>query len=297
MNAPAHTGPAWQGAGARWLPWALALGGLVALYAPTFRDLAQSIWSTDEQGHGPVVLLLCLWLFWRQRAALTPAAGEAEHHRAGWGWTLLALALVLHVFGRSQRILSAQTLSLIPALMAVLLLLRGGRPLRAVWFPLFFLLFLVPLPAAFVEAVTQPMKLAVSSVAAHLLYSVGYPVARSGVILQVGPYQLLVADACAGLYTLFTLEAMGLLYLNIVRSPSLLRNLSLAVLIVPISFVANVIRVVALTLITYHLGDAAGQGFLHNLAGIVLFLSALLLIVACDSGLQGWLAWMARRRR
>lgn len=281
----------------RWLPWALALAGLVALYAPTFRDLSQSIWSTDEQGHGPVVLLLSLWLFWRQRAALTEPGGDAGHGAAAWGWAWLALALVLHVFGRSQRILSAQTLSLIPALVALLLLLRGPRPLRAVWFPLFFLLFLVPLPAAFVEAVTQPMKLAVSSVAANLLYGVGYPVARSGVILQVGPYQLLVADACAGLYTLFTLEAMGLLYLNIVRSPSLLRNLSLALLIVPISFVANVIRVVALTLITYHLGDAAGQGFLHSLAGVVLFLSALLLIVACDSVLQGFLSWMDRRRR
>lgn len=296
MTAPAHTGKPWQGAGVRWLPWLLAAAGLAALYGPTFRDLAQSIWSTDEQGHGPVVLLLCVWLFWRQRDALTKSLEGGGRAPAGWGWALLALALVLHVFGRSQRILSVQTLSLIPALMAVLLLLRGARPLRAVWFPLFFLLFLVPLPAAFVETVTQPMKLAVSSVAANLLYSVGYPVARSGVILQVGPYQLLVADACAGLYTLFTLEAMGLLYLNIVRSPSVLRNLSLAVLIVPISFVANVIRVVALTLITYHLGDAAGQGFLHNLAGIVLFLSALLLIVACDSGLQGILAWTDRRR-
>lgn len=296
MQAPAPTGPAWQGAGMRWLPWALALVGLVSLYAPTFRDLSQSIWSTDEQGHGPVVLLLCLWLFWRQRDALTEFHEGSDRTPAAWGWALLAMALVLHVFGRSQRILSVQTLSLIPALMSALLLLRGARPLRAVWFPLFFLLFLVPLPAAFVETVTQPMKLAVSSVAANLLYSIGYPVARSGVILQVGPYQLLVADACAGLYTLFTLEAMGLLYLNIVRSPSVLRNLSLAVLIVPISFVANVIRVVALTLITYHLGDAAGQGFLHNLAGIVLFLSALLLIVACDSGLQGILAWTDRRR-
>jgi exosortase B len=244
-----------------------------------------------------LVLALCLWLFWRQRAALEATApgdsGPGRPAADAWGWAALALALLLHVFGRSQRILSVQALSLIPALVAVLLLLHGSRPLRAVWFPLFFLLFLVPLPAAFVEAVTQPMKLAVSSVAADLLYGVGYPVARSGVILQVGPYQLLVADACAGLYTLFTLEAMGLLYLNLVRSPSLLRNLALAVLIVPISFVANVIRVVALTLITYHLGDAAGQGFLHNLAGVVLFLSALLLIVACDSVLQ----WMNQRRR
>jgi exosortase B len=292
MADSAHPGPAQQGEGMRWLPWALALAGLAALYSPTFRDLAQGVWSTEEQGHGPVVLLLCLWLFWRQRAALAADVPEARSWPAAWGWAVLGLALALHVFGRSQRILSVQTLSLIPALVAVLLLLRGARPLRAVWFPLFFLLFLVPLPAAFVEAVTQPMKLAVSSVAADLLYGVGYPVARSGVILQVGPYQLLVADACAGLYTLFTLEAMGLLYLNLVRSPSLLRNLTLAVLIVPISFVANVIRVVALTLITYHLGDAAGQGFLHNLAGLVLFLSALLLIIACDSVLQ----WIGQRR-
>jgi len=261
--------------------------GLTLLYAPTLRDLVTIIWSTEEQSHGRIVLLLCIWLFWRQRESLAREPG-VDATRPGWGWALLALALLLHLFGRSQRILSAQTLSAIPALVAMLLLLRGTRPVKAMWFPLFFMLFLVPLPAALVETVTQPMKLAVSTVAANLLYSVGYPVARSGVILQVGPYQLLVADACAGLYTLFTLEAMGLLYLNVIRSASWWRNLMLALLIVPISFVANVIRVISLALITYHLGDAAGQGFLHDLAGIVLFLSALMLIVACDSVLR-WL--------
>jgi exosortase B len=260
--------------------------GFAALYGPTLNDLVRTVWSTQEQGHGPVVLLLCAWLFWRQRRALAGDAGAPDATRPGWGWACIALALLLHVFGRSQRILSAQALSALPALVGMLLLLRGAGAVRAVWFPLFFMLFLVPLPAALVEAVTQPMKLAVSTVAANLLYGVGYPVARSGVILQVGPYQLLVADACAGLYTLFTLEAMGLLYLNVVRSSSLLRNAVLAMAIVPISFIANVIRVVALSLITFHLGDAAGQGFLHGLAGIVLFLSALTLIVACDSLLR-----------
>jgi len=269
-----------------WMPWALVAAGLLALYGPTLHDLFQTVWSTDEQGHGPVVLVLCAWLFWRQRAALAMPASDSDATRPVWGWALLAVALLLHVFGRSQRILSAQTLSVVPALLSILFLLRGATAVRAVWFPLLFMLFLVPLPAALVEAVTQPMKLAVSSVAADLLYAVGYPVARSGVILQVGPYQLLVADACAGLYTLFTLEAMGLLYLNVVRSSSMLRNVLLALLIVPISFVANVIRVIALSLITYHWGDAAGQGFLHGLAGIVLFLSALMLIVACDSLLR-----------
>jgi exosortase/archaeosortase family protein len=68
-----------------------------------------------------------------------------------------------------------------------------------------------------------------------------------------------------------------------VRRDSLVRNAGLAVLIVPISFTANVIRVMTLTLITYHFGDAAGQGFLHGFAGIVLFLSALALIIGIDS--------------
>ena len=145
---------------------------------------------------------------------------------------------------------------------------------------------MLPLPGSLVDMLTMPMKTAVSWVVDKVLYAVGYPISRTGVILQIGQYQLLVADACAGLHTLFTLEALGLLYLNIVRHNSLFRNVALAILIVPISFISNVIRVMVLTLITYHLGDAAGQGFLHGFAGMVLFVSALLLIIGTESLLR-----------
>jgi exosortase len=114
-------------------------------------------------------------------------------------------------------------------------------------------------PSVIVDAVTMPMKMAVSYATEHLLYWVGYPIARTGVILQIGPYQLMVADACAGLQTLLTLESLGLFYLNVVRHTSPVRNIVLALLIIPISFTANVIRVITLTLITYYFGDAAGR--------------------------------------
>ena len=132
----------------------------------------------------------------------------------------------------------------------------------------------------------MPMKMAVSYVAENILFWADYPIARNGVILQIGQYQLLVADACAGLQTLLTLEALGLFYLNLVQHTSFFRNVALAILIIPISFTANVIRVIVLTLITYHYGDAAGQGFLHGFAGMVLFISALILILGVDSLLQ-----------
>lgn len=269
--------PAWYGL-------AIVALGLCAMYLPSFVDLFRGLWSRDEQAHGPIVLAISCWLFYRKWPAMWRASSGSATSAAGW--PVFILGLLLYVIGRSQDILIFEIGSLIWLLAALLLLLRGGKALKAQWFPLFFMLFMIPLPGPLVDAVTMPMKMAVSYAAESVLYDVGYPIARQGVILQIGQYKLLVADACAGLHTLFTLEALGLLYLNLVRHNSAFRNIALAILIVPISFTANVIRVMTLTLITYHFGDAAGQGFLHGFAGMVLFLSALLLIIGVDSLLQ-----------
>lgn len=266
------------------LVWLPIIAGLLALYIPSLVDLFRTIWSTDEQKHGPIVLAVACWLAYRKWPQMWSLSEGRPTSVAGW--PIFVFGLLLYIVGRSQDILLFEIGSVIWLLAGVLLLTRGIAALKAQWFALFFMLFMIPLPSPVVDAVTMPMKMAVSQVAEQVLYGAGYPIARSGVILQIGQYKLLVADACAGLHTLFTLEAMGLLYLNLVRHESLLRNVTLAILIVPISFAANVIRVMALTLITYHFGDAVGQGFLHGFAGIVLFLTALLLIIGADSVLQ-----------
>jgi len=267
--------------------WGLVVLGLAAMYVPSFVDLFRGLWSTPEQGHGPIVLVVSVWLLYRQWPAMKAVAERApESALTAWGWPVLIIGLLLYILGRSQDILIFEIGSLIWLLIAIGLLLVGRRALMVLWFPLFFMLFMVPLPGPVVDALTLPMKMAVSYMADAILFAAGYPISRTGVVLQIGQYQLLVADACAGLHTLFTLEAMGLLYLNIVRHSSWFRNTALAILIVPISFTANVIRVITLTLITYYFGDEAGQGFLQGFAGMVLFISALLLIIGVDSLLQ-----------
>ena len=264
--------------------WVIVALGLAAMYIPSFTDLFRGLWRQDDQAHGPIVLAISCWLFYRKwPEAMRLSEGKSA---SVWGWPVFLLGLVFYVVGRSQDILILEIGSLVWLIAALLLLLRGSAALKAQWFPLFFMIFMIPLPSPFVDAVTMPMKMAVSYAAETVLYSAGYPIARQGVILQIGQYKLLVADACAGLHTLFTLEALGLLYLNLVRHNSAFRNIALATLIVPISFTANVIRVMVLTLITFHFGDEAGQGFLHGFAGMVLFLSALLLIIGVDSLLQ-----------
>jgi len=270
------------------IPWFIVLVGLGSMYIPSLIDLFRGIWSSDEQAHGPIVFAISLWLFYRKWPDMLNARVGQESSIAGW--PILIVGILLYVLGRSQEVVYFEVGSLIWLLLGIGLVLFGTRPVKVVWFPLFFMLFMIPLPGVIVDAVTMPMKIAVSYVAEHVLYAVGYPIARTGVILQIGQYQLLVADACAGLHTLFTLESLGLLYLNLVRCESLTRNLILAILIVPISFAANVIRVMTLTLITYHFGDEAGQGFLHGFSGMVLFLSALLLIIGADALIRTVLA-------
>jgi exosortase B len=221
-----------------------------------------------------------LWLIWRRRADINNAPYRPANVLGG---LLLAFSLLVYALGRSQQIIQAEVVGMDMTGVSLLLLMRGTQALRIVAFPIFFLIFMVPLPGVFVQAITIPLKTGVSYVAEALMYHAGYPIARTGVILSVGPYQLLVADACAGLNSMFTLEALGLLYMNLMGYTSKVRNVLLAILIVPISFTANVIRVVVLVLVTYHFGDAAGQGFVHEFAGMVLFGVGLVIMLGTDS--------------
>ena len=274
-----------------WWPWGLIALGLAALYVPSFYMLLNGLWRSDQQAHGPIVLGLSIWLAQRRWDEVMRLP---DRPRPAIGWPLLVLGLLIHVVGRSQDILMFEIGSLVPVSIAVLLLMKGPAALRLMAFALFFTLFMIPLPGVVVDILTHPLKLWVSVVAEHVLHAVGYPIARNGVMLQIGQYQLMVADACAGLNTLFALEAMGLVYLNVVRHESVARKIVLAILIVPISFLANVIRVMILCLVTYHLGDEAGQGFLHGFAGIVLFVAAIFLMVGADSGVRGLLGLWRR---
>ena len=254
--------------------------GLAVLYVPTYNSLATGLWTSDDNIHGPIVLAVVLWAIWQKRSIFVEKRTIAS---PAAGWVLLTFGLAMYVLGRSQDIVIFEVGSQIPILSSVLLLFRDKLVLRQLWFPLLFLVFMLPLPGFIVDALTGPLKQNISILVESLLYRFDYPIARSGVILSIGPYQLLVADACSGLNSMISLTTMGLLYLYLMKHDSKLRTVILLLLIWPIAFFANMIRVVTLVLITFHFGDEAGQGFLHGFAGIALFVTALLILIAFDS--------------
>lgn len=263
-----------------WADWWPVGLGLLVLYVPTYVRLTRDFWVQEEYAHGPIILAMVLWLAWRARDALI---GDTATLHPTIGGSLLLIGLLSYVLGRSQYIPLLEVGSQVPVLAGSLLLVRGLAALHRLWFPIFFLVFLVPLPGIIIDPLTGELKHLVSAIAETLLYTAGYPIARSGIVLSIGPYQLLVADACSGLHSLFSTAALGLLYIYLTDNGSMLRNGALVASLLPIAFVANVIRVLALVLVTFHFGEQAGQGFIHGFSGILLFVVGLLALMALDS--------------
>ena len=263
--------------------WLILLGGWIVLYAPVYWGLANGLWRYDEHAHEPLIFLISCWLLWRQRRSIIKA-----ERKPGWllGGALLAIGLLIYLFGRATGVWLLAVISQISLLAAILLLMSGGAALKAAWFPLVYLVFMIPLPGSLVADLTGQLKQLVSAITESLLYSAGYPIGRTGAVLTVGQYQLLIADACSGLYSIFSLVAGGTLFTYLMNRRRLPHIAIMLASMVPIAFCANVIRVGLLVLITYHFGDAAGQGFLHEFAGAIMFLIGALLLI----GLDAWLA-------
>ena len=257
----------------------MLLIGVCALAGPTMVDVARQSWTTEQGAHGPLVLAIGVWLLSREWGAARRLARPAP---APLVLVLFAILLPLYVFARITSIIEIEGAVMYALLLTAGLALWGGAALLRVWFPLFFLLFAFPPPDTVFAMLTQPLKIGVSETAVSMLYALGYPIAGSGVSIQIGQYEMLVAAACAGLNSLISLTALGLFYTYIRHSANWRYMALLLLFIVPIAVLANLVRVLLLLLITYHFGEAAGQGFFHELAGLTMFLTALLGIMLID---------------
>lgn len=253
--------------------------GLAVLVLPTMFQVARDSWSTEQGGHGPLVLATGLWAVWRE------LKGTNVVRRPGnlvLGLLMLGVSLGVFVIARITGILEIEAFAMYGALISGVYVVQGPAVIRLIWFPLVYLAFTLPPPDTVVAAVTQPIKIAISSWAVTLLHAIGYPIASSGVTIQIGQYQLLVAAACAGLNSIVTLTALCLFYVYLRHRSNPVAFLVIALAAIPIAVVANFVRVLVLILMTYHLGDAVAQGFMHDFAGLLMFSVALFTIFAVD---------------
>lgn len=266
----------------RWLSIhaAVLAAGLAALVLPTLLSLARNYWNTDNGVHGPIILVSGVWLLWRERDRIRLRPGSIS---PVWLAAFMPPLLLLYIYARSFGVLTAETASLYVLLVLLGLYYWSPEAMRRLWFAILYLGFLIKPPSGIVAQLTQPLKIWISQTAVTILHWLGYPVANSGVRIQIAQYEVLVQQACAGLGSIFSLLAIGLLYIHLSKRKLSVRSLLLIIGIVPIAMIANVLRVIILLLLTYHAGDAVAQSFAHEIAGLTTFALAILGMLALDA--------------
>jgi len=256
------------------------LVGAAILAVPTMFQVGEFNWTTEQGGHGPIVLATGLWLLWRE---IKTSPAERKPGNLVIGILGLGILLGIYCLARITGILEIEALAMYGALIVGAYMLFGGAFIRSIWFPLIYLALALPPPDSVVAAVTQPIKIAISEWAVTLLYALGYPIASSGVTIQIAQYELLVAAACAGLNSIISLSAICLFYGYLRHRTNFAAFVMIALAVISIAVFSNFIRVLILILITYYLGESAGQGFLHDFAGLTMFSAALLAVFVIDS--------------
>jgi exosortase len=256
------------------------IAGVAIILLPTMIQVGRFNWTTEQGGHGPIVLATGAWLLWRE---LKSSSAERKPGNLSLGTLMLVPLLAIYAVARITGILEIEALAMYGALIVGTYMLFGGALIRSIWFPLVYLSLVLPPPDSVVAAITQPIKIAISEWAVSLLYALGYPIASSGVTIQLAQYELLVAAACAGLNSIISLGAICLFYGYLRHRSNFLAFAVIAISVIPIAVFSNFVRVILLILITYYMGESAAQGFLHDFAGLTMFAVALFTVFVIDS--------------
>ncbi len=266
----------------RLAPGVVFAAGWLALYLPIYVGFAEGPWRRDENAHALIIMAIAAGAagvrLTTEPFALTRKAGDILA-----GGALVLVGLASAVLGRIAEAELLASASQAPLALGAALALFGWKGVMRLWFPIALTLYLVIWPGWALDALTGPLKIAVSEAVATTLYAAGLPVAHAGAVISAGPYQLLVADACAGLNSLIALTAVGAVYLYAVKHADGRINAVVLASLIPIAIIANICRVMLLVLITWFMGFDAGQGFLHDGAGLLMFAVALALVFAIDS--------------
>ena len=250
---------------------ALKIGLLAALlawtYAAAFWWMADRWWAADSYySHGPLIPLVCAFLVWSLRkeiTALPPAS-------SGWGYVLIVAGLLLQIFSAVWRVYFSSALSLL-ILLAGFVLAFGGRPLwKRTWFPIAFLLFMIPMPLVLIAQMSLSLKLWAAAASARIIWWFGIPVKQNGSILYMPHGAVMVEDVCSGLRSLISLLALGVLCTYLTHG-RLRKRIAMLAATVPIALSANIFRICVISMVSEVYGYQLATGAFHDTMGFVAF--------------------------
>jgi exosortase len=241
--------------------------------APVFPELVRDYFSNPDNSHGLLVVFIAGYMAWQRKDQIR----DAQKYPSNLGLILLVLSLALYVFGLAGGILVIQRYMMVFSFIGLVLYLFGKEIVKIMIFPLFFLLFMVPLPVSIVGLVAFPLQIMATKSSEMILHGLGIPVFREGNMLYFLQTQLEVADACSGIRSIMSMIMLSCL-LGYFSKGGWLRKAILVFSAIPIAMLANILRVSGTGILAHFYGGKVARGFLHEFSGLTVFVFGLSLL-------------------
>jgi len=253
-----------------WLVGFAVVALVVIAYWDTFRTLWLTWQTNANYSHGTLIPPIAAFVFWAERKRISGRASGGSL----WALVAIVLALGVHVLSIRAGVFMTQGYSFVLLVAGVIALFLGGRALRAAWFPVSYLIFMLPMPPVLMSEVSFRLKVFAARAGSALAIKLGIPLARVGMTIHMPAGSLRIADPCSGLRSLIALIALGALFGYFSRGP-VWKRLALFLSAIPIAVAANIVRITLLCVVANVWGIEAALGFFHDVSGVLIFVLAL----------------------
>lgn len=257
------------------------LAVLIALYARVLPVWLEDLWDDPNYSHVyivPIISGFVIWQRWRLLAALPV--------RSSWrGVPLVVVSVAALIVGDIGAETFLMRTSLLGIFAGLVLFHFGPAMLRALAFPLSFFLFLVPMPSVFFYATTARLQSLAAESGAWALDLLGVAIFLEGNVIHLSRLTLGVTEACSGIGSLITLVALGVAWAYLML-PRFWMQVLLVISVLPIAIVANAGRIVVTGLVGRSVGVEYAEGFFHFFSGWLVFVVAILGLLAVHGVLR-----------
>jgi len=261
---------------------ALAAGFIIA-YFPVWKNLVTAWYNNDQYSHGFFILPVCLYILWQKKEILTKVPLSPSR----WGMALVIFSLLIYLFAHFAEIVTIASLSLVLFLAGVVIYFYGFLMFKELFFPLFLLLFMIPVPSQIFSSLTIPLQIFVSKSSVFIGSFLCIPIYREGNVIHLPEQTLQVVQACSGLRSLISLLTLSVVFGYLTLKSNILRSI-LFISGIPIAIIVNVVRVLLMALAFYYFNYDLTKGTIHTVFGMIIFVFALIIVAIGKGVLSIW---------
>ncbi len=250
---------------------ALAIAAVLLLFARDVGDMAAIWWNVSTYQHCLFVLPIIAWLLWQRSDEVAPTLP------VGWppGLALVLGGGIVWLLGEAGGVALVRHIGVVAMVQASVVAILGPAVARAILFPLFYLVFLVPFGDEFVG----PMQTLTAKMTMALLGATNIAASIDGVFITTRAGWFEVAEACAGVKFLVAMVAYATLAANLCFRSTLRRAAFMAfACVVPV--LANGVRAWGTIFAADFIGVERATGLDHLIYGWVFFAVVMLAIMA-----------------